>query len=376
MKLRTLFLLLLATVCAQAQTRYSFTEALLAGSVHHYGREAVVTDPIAYQLYTNTWQPPRAGQRVATDEEGQPITWTFIQADSTGHFRGRELSDGYLYLTYESSQDQPAWVHLAGNAMVYVNGIPYTGDIYGDGWLYVPVSLRQGTNEILIRCSRWSGWQGLAPELIFPEQPVSLRTEDVTLPHVVLGESADSLWGAVVVTNTTDQPLMELSITTTLEGQTMTTQVPSITSMTFRKVGFQFDPRAIREKKSYKCTVQLKQQSRLLDEETLTIEAVPAHEHHSYTFISDIDGSVQYYSVAPQSGPGTTTSALFLSVHGAGVEAIGQVRAYEPKDWGVLVAPTNRRPRGFNWEDWGRLDALEVLALAKSDTSQTLKEYT
>jgi len=35
-------------------------------------------------------------------------------------------------------------------------------------------------------------------------------------------------------------------------------------------------------------------------------------------------------------------------------------------DWGTLVAATNRRPRGFNWEDWGRLDALEVLDLAKN----------
>jgi dienelactone hydrolase len=52
-------------------------------------------------------------------------------------------------------------------------------------------------------------------------------------------------------------------------------------------------------------------------------------------------------------------------VHGAGVEAISQARAYKPKDWGTLVAPTNRRPRGFNWEDWGRLDALEVLNIAK-----------
>ncbi len=30
-----------------------------------------------------------------------------------------------------------------------------------------------------------------------------------------------------------------------------------------------------------------------------------------------------------------------------------------------MVAATNRRPRGFNWEDWGRLDALEVLGIAK-----------
>ena len=30
-----------------------------------------------------------------------------------------------------------------------------------------------------------------------------------------------------------------------------------------------------------------------------------------------------------------------------------------------IVAPTNRRPYGFDWEDWGRLDALEVLELAQ-----------
>ena len=47
------------------------------------------------------------------------------------------------------------------------------------------------------------------------------------------------------------------------------------------------------------------------------------------------------------------------------MEAINQARAYKPKDWGTLVAATNRRPRGFNWEDWGRLDALEVLGIAK-----------
>ena len=58
--------------------------------------------------------------------------------------------------------------------------------------------------------------------------------------------------------------------------------------------------------------------------------------------------------------------SLFLSVHGAEVEAISQARAYKPKTEGPIVAPTNRRPRGFNWEDWGRLDALEVLEIAKN----------
>ena len=57
----------------------------------------------------------------------------------------------------------------------------------------------------------------------------------------------------------------------------------------------------------------------------------------------------------------TEAPALFLSLHGAGVQGKRQAECYEPKDWGVVVAPTNRRPFGFDWEDWGRLDALEVL---------------
>ena len=68
-------------------------------------------------------------------------------------------------------------------------------------------------------------------------------------------------------------------------------------------------------------------------------------------------------TVNPASGP--AGQALFLSLHGASVEAIGQADAYSPKKWGPIVCPTNRRPYGFDWEEWGRWDALEVLALQK-----------
>ena len=39
--------------------------------------------------------------------------------------------------------------------------------------------------------------------------------------------------------------------------------------------------------------------------------------------------------------------------------------AYARKPGLYVVAPTNRRPYGFDWEDWGRLDAIEVLELAQ-----------
>jgi len=40
----------------------------------------------------------------------------------------------------------------------------------------------------------------------------------------------------------------------------------------------------------------------------------------------------------------------------------------------VLVAPTNRRPYGYDWEDWGRADALEVLeAEAREDRQRAAR---
>jgi len=80
------------------------------------------------------------------------------------------------------------------------------------------------------------------------------------------------------------------------------------------------------------------------------------------TFISAMDGSAQFYGVRPPIDESARQSfGMALSLHGAGVQADGQARAYGPKEDLYVVAPTNRRPFGFDWQDWGRLDALEVL---------------
>ncbi|MCK4721577.1 prolyl oligopeptidase family serine peptidase, partial [bacterium] len=36
-------------------------------------------------------------------------------------------------------------------------------------------------------------------------------------------------------------------------------------------------------------------------------------------------------------------------------------------DWAFVVAPTNRRRFGFDWQDWGRLDAIEILDLVMEE---------
>ena len=62
----------------------------------------------------------------------------------------------------------------------------------------------------------------------------------------------------------------------------------------------------------------------------------------------------------------TPAPALVLSLHGADVEASGQAAAYAQKEWCSIVAPTNRRKFGFDWEDWGRIDAFEPMAAANT----------
>jgi hypothetical protein len=54
-------------------------------------------------------------------------------------------------------------------------------------------------------------------------------------------------------------------------------------------------------------------------------------------------------------------------LHGAGVEAINQALSYSHKNWGYIICPTNRRSYGFNWENWGRIDALEVLDITEKE---------
>ena len=107
---------------------------------------------------------------------------------------------------------------------------------------------------------------------------------------------------------------------------------------------------------------------RAYDNIEFEVEVVTPDEDRKETFVSGIDGSVQYYAVSPAVSDSALNPALVLSLHGASVEAIGQARAYSPKNWAAVVAPTNRRPFGFDWEDWGRLDALEVLEIEQNRT--------
>ncbi|HTY57956.1 MAG TPA: prolyl oligopeptidase family serine peptidase, partial [Bacteroidota bacterium] len=198
--------------------------------------------------------------------------------------------------------------------------------------------------------------------------PVALNECDVTIPDAVTGTALDAP-GSIAIINAETSTLRGCSLVCAPEGGTPdTSEVPQSPAMGIRKAAFRISVAAGPSKGVIPLRLSLiggGRTHRVLDTLTVMLRVVAPTDARRETFVSGIDGSVQYYALLPPvPGAGPDRKALFLSLHGAGVEAINQAGSYEPKTWGYLVAATNRRPYGFSWEDWGRMDALEVLDVA------------
>ncbi len=378
---------------SHAQTTHHFTEGLYIEAPFRYGREAVYTDALLWHQYRGSLASPVAGYTIDGLQQSELPVWIPIAVDTSGFFRPqpgaggdlnrpnnpagpgrvdrqtattptpaerrRSWASSYLYLNYKTDKAQAAILRVRGNSAVVVNGELHAGDPYRLGWMIVPVSLNKGLNEFYVR------GVFVSAELHFPASPVLVDTEDPTVPDIVLSKDNSALFAGLVVVNASSKHLTGLTVRSTVAGRSAEALVPHIPPFSTRKIAVPLDASMVNTAGQVQAEVQLVHNSDVLDRGQLALQVVQPSEPYRVTFVSEIDGSVQYYAVNPAVGGEKPGDALFLSVHGAGVEAIGQARAYASKDWGSLVAPTNRRPRGFNWEDWGRIDALEVLALAK-----------
>ena len=280
--------------------------------------------------------------------------WTQALAKD-GTFSGGAFRGGWARFTLDEPVARTVFLEAQGDSFAYVNGEPRAGDVYSTGYVSLPVRLRKGANELLFRVGRGSLKVALAPV----ERAVSLDARDATLPDRVAGRGGELL-GALVVRNAREGALRGLSIEATSGGRRVVTKVGPVMGLGVRKAGF-----AIPGGKDPKVTVRLLEGGKELDRTVLTLRGRKAGETQRRTFQSGIDGSVQYWALNPATS--ASSPALVLSLHGASVEAQGQAEAYGAKAWASVVCPTNRRPFGYDWEDWGRTDALEVLAIAERE---------
>jgi dienelactone hydrolase len=365
-----LVLLILLTNCALAcpapaevpAGETAISDVLVIGGLGQYPRAAVHTDELEYLIVTGAWTPPEEGTTV-TLSDGVSRRWRPAVAEADGVIRDGDLAGGYAWATVNSEQPRVALLAAQRHSLVYVNGEPRVGDPYGAGYVRLPVKLERGRNELLFVCGRGD----LRASLAEPQAPVAIDLRDSTLPDLLIGEPVDA-WGAVVVANCRLEPLRGAALVAHYGEQSVATAVPPIPACGVRKVGFRLRGKAAREagEQEIELVLQGEPDGAELARERIKLRARLPQDVHKRTFISDIDGSVQYYAVRPalDHSESPARPGLFLSLHGAGVEALGQAACYSDRDWGLVVAPTNRRPYGFDWEDWGRLDALEVLNLA------------
>jgi len=311
------------------------------------------------------WRPVTA-QTGQIEFKFDGVNWQMLEGQFG--FAGSQWA-AYAATTLPSPRPLRGFAIAEGVNRFWINGRPGIGDPYAHGFLRIPVTLDAGPNTIVLEV----GGSGATDTARFELQPATpdavILESDILAPSLRRGLPLDA-WLGVPVVNATTETLSKLRIQVRAPGVLEDTEA---------------EPPAIAPGCVFKVAVPLRTAngidwSKVGDQVPVTITLtgpgvlVTTHStltvrnpDQSYTvsFRSAIDESVQYYAVLPPKDFDPARKyALLLTLHGAGVEAIGQVNAYSQKDWAFVVAPTNRRPYGFDWQDWGHLDALEVLDLA------------
>ncbi len=321
------------------------------------GRTPVIADVMEALRLEGKLANVKEGDEV-TLPNGQKRKWEKIAADKDGVFRGQAIQGGYLQLEVEAEADRAMIFHAAGFLHMTVNGEPRVGDPYGTGWVQSPLLMKKGVNEIIIQ----SRGNSIKPELTAPEADLYLTNVDMTTPDLIRGH-AGQYWIGVKILNATNETKSGLRLRAQVGGKSHDTPVRDLPPLSQSKVACAIETAELAGDKAAISVEMVGPDGNRLNAKPFAFELPVRSPDDKYrrTFISDIDGSVQYYAVVPAKPANGTKPGLTLTLHGAGVEASGQAACFTPKSWTHVVAPTNRRPFGFDWEDWGRLDALEVL---------------
>lgn len=301
--------------------------------------------------------PPREGDHLS-GELGREQAWTRRRIDENGRLGGGPIQAAFA--TVDWPRDGVALADLDGAAMVWVNGTPQVGDVYGDGMGGLPVAMKAGGNALFVTGARGAfrlELRGTAPALL-------VNPFDATIGD--LAPVNESPLAALLVVNASIAERGPLVIGTGggAGGGFERAQVvlPGLPPLGFRKVPLPVAPAGEAPADPAAASLELPVQVRLGSETVETSIAFArkaAGELARGTYRSAVDGSVQEFAVRPPSGPGTP--AIVVTLHGAGVDCAGQAASYSPKPDFLLLAPTNRRRFGFDWQDWGRRDALDAL---------------
>jgi enterochelin esterase-like enzyme len=377
---------LTAIIVAAATTAWSaeFGDSLQITDWHYLGpfstgpREGItgVTDD------PGELRPSEGDRYVSTLVQGGTVRWKEASPDSSGwvdvefedvlwdtlidiYGYAGVVNGAYAYAEFTMPSERTALVIAERIGSFYVNGELNYGDPYGHDFVRVPVVLNKGTNRVVVCLSGYGDHRFRFEFLPAPAPAMTLR--DFTVPDIRAGELGP-FWIGIPLLNTTSERLDEVVVSIG-DGKSLAVTEKTTSGLAPRCVKkVPVELRVESPGSTDVLTVPVQVVARGVSyRDSITLRVRTTGQSYKRTFISAIDSSCQYYAVLPpEDYSPEETYGLILTTHGAGVMASGQVDAYKPKPWAFVVAPTNRRRFGFDWQDWGRLDALEVLEIAKS----------
>jgi len=310
---------------------------------------------LARHLVQPGMPPPEAGESVH-GEKGE-ASWTALETGEDG----RVADVAWAYARVTSERARVVLAQLDAASTLHVNGVPFAGDPYGYGFGGVPVALAAGANELYVSGVRGAFRLRLAP----CEEGVQFGPWDFTVPSLVVGEPSECLSGVLLLNASREPAEASLEVRAAEASAPLFSMRCALAPLGVRKV--RLTPaftRRFEQPGELALTLTLRQEGRPgAREQRLTFAIRPPAAVRVRTFTSDVDGSVQKYAaLAPCAGRAEGQALrLLLSLHGAGVDCEGQAGSYAAKPDFWIVAPTNRRPFGFDWQDWGRTDAYEAL---------------
>ena len=327
------------------------------------------SDPYRAALADGTFVLPEEG----TDDNG--VIW-FTRTPDEGGSLG-DFGNGYVYAGahFDTPRGTNLLVTTARGISVWVGDRPQPGNIYGNQNMPVPLVTEEGGNQVVVRAIGARGAVGV--RVAETDQALWLNTMDLTHPDLVEGTS-EELWLGVPVLNFTGGALHDATFKVVENEFLVATSstVDALPEGAVTQAPFLLRPKAAWEHVDDRpIPVTLRAVGPEAEYEvTIELQTRPVGASFRRTFRSPVDGSIQYYGVVPPSDFDPARSySVALTLHGAGVEAIGQANAYSARDWLYVVAATNRRPFGFDWEEWGRFNALATLddAFASFDLDPT-----
>lgn len=303
---------------------------------------------------------PPAGPGPVKLPNGVEAQWTVAPLREDGSIDGENAPASLFCWVLPMAESAACLADVRGAAPFVLREGVHAGDYYMNGEFRTPIHLEAGTNHLWFLRSRDS----IRVSLEAKDTALAFASTRWTVPVLSHGAPQRRFPIGVPIANMTGA-LRRFTVSIDdganppVESGTL-----ALPPMTLRAMPLFWEGTPPSDASAFTLNLRIREfpSNAIVDETTTSIRVRPAGELYARTFVSAVDGSVQEYAVSPAQGGPSEKKALVLALHGAGVSGWGHTAAYGQRDWGTIVGATNRDEFGFDWEDWGRLDALEVLA--------------